>query len=56
MIDTNTKVTMMVRVTPKVKAKLEALAINDKRSLSNYVELLLTELLELVEYKNNSNY
>jgi len=35
--------TLVLRVRPELKAALERLATNDRRSISNYVEIILEE-------------
>ena len=35
--------TLVLRVRPDLKAALERLATNDRRSISNYVEIILEE-------------
>ena len=35
--------TLVLRVRPELKAALERLATNDRRSISNYVEVILEE-------------
>jgi predicted DNA-binding protein len=49
--DNNKSATLNVRLTPALKARFEKLAAQDKRTLSNYVEIILSSLVDELEKK-----
>jgi predicted DNA-binding protein len=49
--DNNKSATLNVRLTAALKARFEKLAAQDKRTLSNYVEIILSSLVDELEKK-----
>ena len=49
--DETRSIALNVRVRPSLKAELEKLAAQDKRTLSNFIELILERVVEDAEGK-----